>query len=87
MTLFACYLLMCFLTIFNLTVTHGEDEEVKAVFSVQLDIEQPVPREPVVFSWNLIDTLNGYVSLKYQYYIEIGKQVCFIGGVHIIRDN
>ena len=53
---------MFFLTIFNLTVTYGEDEEVKAVFSVQMDIEQPVPREPVVFSWNLIDTLNGYVQ-------------------------
>ncbi len=54
----AC-IFVCFITTLNLTEISADNENEKAVFSVQLDTQQPLPEEPVKFSWNLVDTLKG----------------------------
>ena len=53
------YVLTCYLIILNLTPICGHAEEEKAVFSVGMNTDQPLPEEPVKFSWNLIDSLDG----------------------------
>ena len=50
---------VCFIITLNLTEISAGGEDVKAVFSVQLDTQQPLAEEPVKFSWNLVDTLKG----------------------------